>query len=266
MEYDYKMNTKHNWQYDSDHIPSDSSKTMNLTTILFYLSTINLLVIVAAPLSRAYFDAPGFLTFRIMLIAIFIGMLFGIVILIQSTVLFVSKSPVLWHLALCVIFLGFISPVISIIIIGIDGISKPLIHDITTDINDPPEYVEVKNLRQGGDNTVEYLTEENATKQKNAYPDITPIMTTLSFDDALIEATQTVKDLQWELSNLDYKNGIIEAYDSSNLFGFIDDIVIRVRQDGAGSRLDIRSSSRVGKGDLGKNAERISKFIKSFNS
>jgi uncharacterized protein (DUF1499 family) len=260
------MKTKHNWQYDSDQILFDSSKTMNLTTILFYLSIINLLVIVAAPLSRAYFDAPGFLTFRIMLIAISIGMLFGIVILIQSTVLFVSKSPVIWHLALCVIFLGFIPPVISIIIIGIDGISKPLIHDITTDINDPPVYVEVKNLRQAGDNTVEYLTEENATKQKTAYPDITPIMTTLSFNDALIEATQTVKDLQWEFSNLDYENGIIEAYDSSNLFGFIDDIVIRVRQDGAGSRLDIRSSSRVGKGDLGKNAERISAFIKSFKS
>lgn len=239
---------------------------MNLTTILFYLSIINLIVIAAAPFARLYIAAPGFLTFRIMLIAIVIGVIIGFITLIQSIILLVSKLPVLWHLALCVMFLGFIPPVIAIIIIGVDGISKPLIHDITTNIDDPPEYVEAKNLRQAGENSLEYSTEEVAAKQISAYPDIKPIFTTLSFDEALIEATQAVKDLQWEISNLDYKNGIIEAYDTSNLFGFIDDIIIRVRRDGEGSRIDIRSSSRVGKGDLGKNAERIRTYIKSFRS
>ncbi|NNE37124.1 MAG: DUF1499 domain-containing protein [Gammaproteobacteria bacterium] len=107
---------------------------------------------------------------------------------------------------------------------------------------------------------------EVANKQLAAYPDIKPLITELSVDEALIEATQVVKDMQWEYINLDYEQGIIEAYDTSKLFGFIDDIIIRVRPDGSGSRVDIRSSSRVGKGDLGKNAERIAKFIRSFRT
>jgi uncharacterized protein (DUF1499 family) len=38
-------------------------------------------------------------------------------------------------------------------------------------------------------------------------------------------------------------------------------VVIRIAPEGTGSRLDIRSMSRVGKSDLGKNADRIRAFL-----
>ncbi len=50
---------------------------------------------------------------------------------------------------------------------------------------------------------------------------------------------------------------MIEATDTSRMFRFVDDIAVRIRPDGTGSRVDVRSKSREGKGDLGVNAARI---------
>jgi uncharacterized protein (DUF1499 family) len=122
----------------------------------------------------------------------------------------------------------------------------------------------VRNIRSPEHNSPDYIGVTLASIQQDAYPQIQPLLTSLNRSDALVEATQVVKDLQWEFINIDYDKGIIEAYDTSKLFGFVDDIIIRVRQENPGSRIDIRSASRVGKGDLGKNAERIKQFINTF--
>ena len=61
----------------------------------------------------------------------------------------------------------------------------------------------------------------------------------------------------WEVTHADAESGRIEATATSRVFHFVDDIVIRVRPDGAGSRVDLRSRSRVGQSDLGANAKRI---------
>jgi uncharacterized protein (DUF1499 family) len=58
--------------------------------------------------------------------------------------------------------------------------------------------------------------------------------------------------------------GLIEATETSFWYGFKDDVVIRVTGVDRESRIDIRSKSRVGKSDLGKNAERIRAFQKKF--
>ena len=47
-------------------------------------------------------------------------------------------------------------------------------------------------------------------------------------------------------------------------FGFVDDIVIRVRATESGSEVDLRSVSRVGRSDLGANAARIEAFAEKF--
>jgi len=57
------------------------------------------------------------------------------------------------------------------------------------------------------------------------------------------------------------EEGRIEATDETLWWGFKDDVVIRIQAEGAGSKLDIRSMSRVGKSDIGKNAERIRAFL-----
>lgn len=259
------MKTRQDWQFHSGDVPVSNSRTMTIISFLVYLSCANLLLIATAPLARLYFHTPGFLTFRIMLIAILIGVLFGVLTLVMLAILAITKTPIVWRPILSVIMIGFSPPLFAIFMTGIDVLSKPLIHDISTDVDDPPVYQEIINLRQADDNSTVY-NKDVAPRQLAAYPEINPIHTDLSVNDALTESTQVVKDLRWELVNLDFETGIIEAYDTSKLFGFIDDIIIRVRPDGSGSRIDIRSSSRVGKGDLGKNADRILNFIDVFRT
>ena len=58
----------------------------------------------------------------------------------------------------------------------------------------------------------------------------------------------------------------IEATDTTWWFGFVDDIVIRIRSEEIGSRIDVRSLSRVGVGDLGENAARIRRFRDALNA
>ncbi len=260
------MKFSQDWQFETDSSPITHSKTMTMITLLSYLACLNLAVIVTAPLFRYYLNTPGFLTFRVMMIAIIIGVVLMVTTIFLSAFLTLTKTYISWRPVILIVILGMIPVLTAVILVGIDNFTKPLTHDISTDVDDPPLYQETINLRQPGDNSTAYMKDVTASKQLAAYPEIKPLITELSVDDALVEATQVVKDLQWEFINLDYQQGIIEAYDTSTLFGFIDDIVIRVRQEGSGSRIDIRSSSRVGKGDLGKNAERISQFIQTFRS
>jgi uncharacterized protein (DUF1499 family) len=74
-------------------------------------------------------------------------------------------------------------------------------------------------------------------------------------------AEATARAMGWEIVAAEPGEGRIEATDTTMWFGFKDDIVIRIVPEGEGSRLDIRSMSRVGKSDLGKNADRIRKFL-----
>ena len=53
----------------------------------------------------------------------------------------------------------------------------------------------------------------------------------------------------------------IEATDTTPWFGFKDDVVVRLSPIPAGSRIDVRSVSRVGKSDVGTNARRISAYL-----
>jgi uncharacterized protein (DUF1499 family) len=66
----------------------------------------------------------------------------------------------------------------------------------------------------------------------------------------------------WTITQADPGAGTIEAVATTRVFGFQDDIVIRVRPDGDGaSRVDMRSKSRDGQGDIGTNAARIRAFV-----
>jgi uncharacterized protein (DUF1499 family) len=70
--------------------------------------------------------------------------------------------------------------------------------------------------------------------------------------------------LGWEIAREDQSAGIFEAVDTTFWFGFKDDVIIRVVSQGGGSMVDVRSVSRIGRSDLGKNADRIREFIRAF--
>jgi uncharacterized protein (DUF1499 family) len=60
--------------------------------------------------------------------------------------------------------------------------------------------------------------------------------------------------------------GRIEANETTRWFRFTDDVVIRVAPDGAGSRVDVRSVSRVGRSDFGVNAGRIRAYTAALKA
>ncbi|HAH09158.1 MAG TPA: DUF1499 domain-containing protein [Alphaproteobacteria bacterium] len=140
----------------------------------------------------------------------------------------------------------------------------PPIHDITTNTDDPPAFVAIVKLREGAPNKPDYAGAETAELQKKAYPDLAPVTMALSpeaaFDKALT-AAQAMPD--WQIVEEVKAEGRIEATATTAIMGFKDDIVIRVRAapDGSGSTIDIRSKSRVGRSDMGANAERIRAYV-----
>ena len=134
----------------------------------------------------------------------------------------------------------------------------PPIHDITTDTENPPAFVAAMKLRPAGSNTVAYEGPALAGKQKAAYPDITPVKLSVPPADAFKRALDTAKAMPgWTVVDSDLGSGRIEANETSRWFRFTDDVVIRVAADGPGSRIDVRSVSRVGRSDFGVNAGRI---------
>ena len=124
----------------------------------------------------------------------------------------------------------------------------PPINDITTDTENPPRYMTQQRA---------YLGADAARQQRAAYPDILPVLMTAPPAAAFKKAVAAAEAMGWEVVGVDAAAGTIEAVDTTKFFGFKDDIAIRVTPTAEGSRLDIRSKSRVGRGDVGTNAQRI---------
>ncbi len=137
----------------------------------------------------------------------------------------------------------------------------PPIHDITTDISNPPQFAALLPLRAEATNSAVYGGAEVAIKQLQAYPDIKPLILNAPADQAYDEALATARRMGWDIVSDDKKDLRIEATDTTFWFGFTDDIAIRVTPAGQRSIIDIRSESRVGRSDLGKNADRIRDFL-----
>lgn len=142
--------------------------------------------------------------------------------------------------------------------------SLPFIHDISTDTTNPPKFVAVLPLRAEASNPAEYPGEEVAKQQREGYPDIQTLAVEDTPAEALRKARKTLEDMGLEIVAVEPEEGRIEATATTFWFGFKDDVVIRIVADGGGSRLDVRSKSRVGRSDVGANAARIRRFLSIF--
>lgn len=140
----------------------------------------------------------------------------------------------------------------------------PVIHDITTDTNQPPEFVALLPLRKDAPNPAVYGGPAVAEQQKKAYGDLHTEVLDLPFDKAFDRALVAARAAGWKIVAAEPTAGRIEATDTTFWFGFTDDIVIRLAAAGQRTLLDIRSVSRVGKSDVGKNAERIRSYLKGL--
>ena len=143
----------------------------------------------------------------------------------------------------------------------------PPIHDITTDPDNPPAFVAVAALREAaGPDRVAYEGARVAEQQRLAYPDIQPLTLALAPAAAFNRALDTAQRMGWTIVAADDAAGRIEASDRSRWFGFTDDIVIRIIPSASGSRIDLRSSSRVGRSDFGVNAARVERYLSALRA
>jgi uncharacterized protein (DUF1499 family) len=139
----------------------------------------------------------------------------------------------------------------------------PAIHDISTDNDNPPAFNAVLPARAAEHaGRVDYRDPRLSQLQKKAYPDVVPLMTTLPVAQAFAVAFEVARSMpRWIIVASDAGAGRIEASQQSRWFRFTDDIVIRVASDEVGSRIDMRSTSRQGRGDFGVNAARIRAYM-----
>lgn len=152
--------------------------------------------------------------------------------------------------------------------------SVPPIHDITTDLDNPPEFIAVLDLRKEGENSTDYAgkmappdketgeVRHYADVQRGAYPHIAPAYLDLNEESCFDLAFDTAKGEGWEIVASSKAEGRIEATDTTFWFGFKDDVVIRLTMEEEDScRVDMRSASRIGVSDVGVNAKRIASYM-----
>lgn len=156
-----------------------------------------------------------------------------------------------------------LAPLVVALLAMRNSAGGPIIHDISTDLNSPPEFIAGKIHRGTNSNSLQ-RTEDDFRIQQEVYSDIKAIISPLSPDQSFKKAVRVSRQLGWEIYAEVPHEGRIEAVDTTFWFGFKDDIVIRIEAENEGSRIDLRSVSRVGRGDLGANAKRISSFIEAF--
>ena len=161
---------------------------------------------------------------------------------------------------------------ISVVVVGllanqfITASSVPPIHNISTDTSEPPEFDKLVAIREAeGANPLEY-TAEVGEAQRAAYPSIKSLVTPAPADQMFARAVAAIEGLGMELVNEDAAGGVIEATDTTFWFGFKDDVVVRIRAEASGSVVDVRSVSRVGQSDLGKNAQRIGEILAALQA
>jgi uncharacterized protein (DUF1499 family) len=142
--------------------------------------------------------------------------------------------------------------------------AAPPIHDITTDTANPPAFEAMVPLRADAPNSLDY-SQETARQQRDAYPDLAPLILELPAPQAFDRAMAAAQDAGWEIVEADADAGRIEATDTTRFFGFQDDVVVRLTPLDGRTVVDVRSVSRVGRGDAGTNARRIRDFLDALS-
>ncbi len=138
----------------------------------------------------------------------------------------------------------------------------PPIYNVSTDIDDPPRFVHAHSLRAEHENPLEYDSEVIGPLQREGYPQVKPLILELAPQEAYARVKQVLLDMGMELTRDDPATGEIEAVASTFWFEFKDDVIVRLREFEDGTRLDLRSVSRIGVSDLGANADRIMEVLK----
>ncbi|MFT5421551.1 MAG: hypothetical protein ACI9D5_002308 [Candidatus Endobugula sp.] len=215
-----------------------------------------LLVMLAIVINRAAWGDPRL---PLLLLGVLgVSLLVGLYVLVSNVYLAYQHAWAITTLTMINLALACV-PILLLGAVIVQSQGVPAIHDITTDTNNPPLFDYATKARHVAHNSTRY-DDKNSVLQKQAYNSIQPLFFTASPTVTMAAIKQVIKAEAWQLHGVDEMAGVIEAYDVTALFGFVDDIVIRVSAHKKGSKVDIRSASRIGVSDLGANAKRIQRF------
>jgi uncharacterized protein (DUF1499 family) len=184
---------------------------------------------------------------------------------------FIGCLAALWRGQRRGAWLALVGLIVGLIVVGVPWQMKrtaqrvPPIHDITTDTDDPPRFADILSLRKYAPNAADYGGPDVAAQQHAAYPDIQPVTLRLPSQQAFTQALRAADAMGWDIVAVSPAEGRIEATDTTLWFGFKDDIVVRIQALGDESRIDVRSVSRVGKSDVGTNAQRIRAYVRRLS-
>lgn len=165
------------------------------------------------------------------------------------------------------IALGCLLALVAVVVVGVNyarASGSAPIHDISTNLEDPVPFSPTLLAARGERANPVVRDARIDAAQRGAYPQLATLRTDLDPAQAHARALSVVADMGLELVQADAAAGIVEATAKTFWFGFLDDLAVRVRADGSGSVIDLRSVSRVGVGDLGANAARIEAFGERF--
>ncbi|MCB1035932.1 MAG: DUF1499 domain-containing protein [Acidobacteria bacterium] len=227
-------------------------------------AAVTVLFSVGGPLSAQLGVLPPYTAFRLFALGSFAGSVAGLGFGLWSLVRTWNQPDAVgrpW--AWCGVLVGA-GVLLLMALSGASASKVPPIHDITTDPADPPAFVEALEAQgnRGRDLSYPHGDPRSAERQCKAYPDLAPIALPLPPPEALAKASKIASELGWTITAENPKTGRLEATETTRLFRFVDDVVVRVRlaPEGPGSVVDLRSTSRNGVSDLGANAERIRRF------
>lgn len=172
-------------------------------------------------------------------------------------------------LAVALLFVGYLGMHIQ------TARSVPAIHDVTTDLEDVPQF---RALRVREDNLENIPGEDRPdlagmepeerwkALHREGYPDVKPVRVPWTVQETIGKAQALADKRGWEVAHVDPARGTLEATDTTRFFRFKDDVVMRARKDpeGKGTIVDMRSISRVGGSDVGMNAKRVREFLKDL--
>ncbi|MCC7251747.1 DUF1499 domain-containing protein [Hyphomicrobium sp.] len=225
-------------------------------------------LIAAAAFLHRLFGLPTPVAFNLFALALAVAALSILFALFAALVIWQTGRPGTARVlvAICVSLALLAAPLLYLMWVR----DHPLLSDITTDFENPPAFAAVARLRGPGDNSIAYNRRRSADEQASAYPDIKPVRIARSSEEAYALVVDAVKRLKLEIAREEPPDpgagtpGEIEAVDRTLIMGFYEDVAIRVSGDGETARVDIRSASRFGRADMGRNAERIRALVKEI--
>ena len=212
-----------------------------------WVAGVSLGLLIAGPLfAYSHLVKPiiGFLIFALSLLPALAALVFGLLLLLgvggERQVVSGLLSIAIGMVPLLVVAPGILK-----------GAKLPRINDVTTDLDNPPAITEAA-----------VYPEDFKEQVRAGYPDLKPVMLTETPQQAFAKVEAALAKIPTiKVTRSDPASGVIEGQDVTGLFRFVDDFTVRVSSAGSGTRIDMRSRSRVGKGDFGANADRIRKVF-----